>query len=368
MALTPGRVLAAGIVVCAGAVALLLPPAPREVVSRGGYLRAARDQAYREWGRTRRGIAVRVVRDSLRQLIAAEGDGAAPQILFLGRWADTERAWIGARVPEILGRSGSPHPVGVAFVRDSLFRGTPALYFGLPDTAGGACVAIYAEGRFAPGPWLRPPPHRRLAPAMLGPCAYYARFGPAGPAVAHWLRTGGTALAMTAPTYPPPLRPPTPRTSWISSLVSGEGGQWFADQRVEFPLALSACATGRLEACRQFVQARAPENRFLSTRGIQEELTWTLHPEAVFLSDLLEQFGPERFAGFWTGSGSLEGAFANAFGEDLRVWTARWTRTRFGQGPARTTLTMGALGASFGAIAGFLCLAVLIAYRRRAAP
>jgi len=366
MALTPGRAVAVALVLCAGAVALLLPPQPRRLERGGTYARSARDQALRELRAVQGAVRVRVLRDSVDRLVAGGRQPVSP--LFVGRWSDDQRDWIEARLAQILEGRVARSPTGVAFVRDSMFRGVPTLFYAIPDSAGAPCVAIYAEGNFAPGPWLRRPPFRRLAPAMLGPCAYYARFGPAGSAVTGWLRRGGTALALTSPTFPPPAWKPPATTSWMGSLVGRPGGVWFGDPRLAFPLTLNGCVAGRLEACRDFVLGERMEPRGLQALGVRAEVNWSLQTdEVVFLSDVLTEFGPERFTRFWTAAGSLDEAFRTAFGASLDSWTASWARARFGRGPALPAIRAGALGLSLGTAAGFLALAVLIAYRRRVA-
>ena len=367
MALTPGRAVALALIACAGAATLLLPPQPRRLERSVTYVRGAANQARRELNDVRQAVSVRILRDSVRTLVRA---GKAPvTTVFVGRWTASERSWLGDRLAQIRDSADGGSPIGLAFVRDSLFRGVPALLYAIPDTGNDACIAIYAEGNIAPGPWMSPPPVRRLAAAMLGPCAYYLRFGPAGPAVRRWLRRGGAGLALTSPTFPPPAwRPPTSR-SWLASLMEQGGSIWFADPRLASPLALNACLAGDLAACREFVGADRVRDRALARLGVHQEVRWRLGTdEAVYLSDLLVGFGPERFARFWHGDGSLEEAFASAFDESLGVWTQAWARDRFGNGPDRTPVATGALGASLGTVAVCLALAALVAHRRRVAP
>jgi hypothetical protein len=364
MALTPGRILAAVLVVCAAAVALLLPPQPRRLERGGPYVRAARDQVARELQMTRRAIAIHALRDSARGL-AARGDPGGVTTLFVGPWTPAEVTWLRARVEEILGGHNGASPAAAVFVRDSTLRGFPGLYFGLPDGDASTCVAVYAEGVVAPGPWNHPAPHRRLAPGVLGPCAYYARFGRAGTAVEEWLRDGGAALTLTAPTFPPTAWRAPPRGSWFSHFMQGDG-TWIVEPRLAFPLALDACLAGRMPRCGEFVQGRKAANRMLARLGIHEEYVWSLRTDdAVFLSDVLVAFGPERFARFWRANGSMPEAFAGAFDVSLDGWTYGWATDRFGPGRESTAVGLGPLGVSLGTVAGFLGLAVLIAGRRR---
>jgi hypothetical protein len=200
---------------------------------------------------------------------------------------------------------------------------------------------------------------------MLGPCAYYARFGRPGPALEGWLRAGGAALALTSPTLPPPAWHPPPAPPWMVRLTEG-AGSWLVEPRLDFPLTLDACLAGRRDRCAVFVQPRESGNRVLRRLGVHEEFVWTIQADdAAFLADVLVAFGPERFARFWAAGGAMPEAFAAAFGVPLPDWTYGWAVERFGPARERTTVSFGALAVSLGAAAGFLALAVVIAGRRR---
>jgi len=363
MALTPGRIVAVALVACAAAAVLLLPPRPRRLERGGEYLRMARDQAARELWITRRAVGVRVLRDSARALAAGRVPGAATT-LFVGNWTPDEVAWLEQRVADILDGPGEGGPAAVVFMRDTLFGGFPGLHFAFPDSTAATCVAVYAEGARAPAPWYRPR-HRRVAPGLLGPCAYYARFGPAGPALDEWLRAGGAALALTSPTFPAPAWHAPPRPTGLARILRVEQRWMGVEPRLAFPLTLEACLAGRLERCGEFARGRRAGNRLLSRLGIHEEYVWGLEPEASFLADVLVAFGPERFARFWRGAGTMPEAFAGAFGTTLDEWTYRWATERFGSERNEPAVNLGSLGVSLAAVAGFLAVALLVAGRRR---
>jgi hypothetical protein len=363
MALTPSRAAAVALVLCAGAVTLLLPPQPRRLERDTPYLRAVRDQAGRELSMTRRAIAVRMLRDSARG--AAARNAQPVTAMFLGAWTPAETSWLGDRVTDIVGTGNDAGRAAVVFVRDSVFRGFPGLYYALPDSSSDVCVALYGEGVLAPGPWMRPPPHRRVAAGLLGPCAYHARFGQAGAAVGDWLREGGAALALTSPTFPAPAWRPPPPPPMLVRMVDGPGNR-FVEPRLPFPLALDACLGGSVARCTEFVMGRRPGNRHLHRLGIHEEYVWSVRADAAaFLSDVLVAFGPERFARFWRASGSMPGAFEQAFGLPLGEWVFTWATGRFGSERERAPAAAGVLVWSLGTVAGFVGLAVLVASRRR---
>jgi hypothetical protein len=149
--------------------------------------------------------------------------------------------------------------------------------------------------------------------------------------------------------------------------LRGEGLWWWIDQRLEFRLSLNACLAGREEGCRDFVTGTRAGNRSLRALGVHHEFPWSASATpATYLSDLLTEIGPERFASFWRHDGTFADAFAGAMGMDLGTWTRGWVAARFGRGPGRPTVGVSALGTSVGTVGLFLALAVLVAHRRRA--
>jgi len=249
-------------------------------------------------------------------------------------------------------------------VRDTALPGYLTLHYALPTNATDACVTIYARNP----KWMRGRPlYRPAAPALLGPCAYYARFGPPGRAVDEWLRHGGAALAITSPTYPPPVRSRPMPDRGLGLFMLMEGSDWWSvDQRLDFPLALNACRDGHAPSCRAFVMGPRGGDRALQALGVHSEQSWVVETRtAMFLSDLLTAIGPERFAAFWGASGTLGEAFQTAVGADLATWTERWAREHLGGRPSQPTVSVASLGISLGLVAVFLAIATLVAMRRR---
>lgn len=363
MALTTGRAIAiAAVAMVAGAV-LLLPPRPRRLERVGRYPQVAANQARIELRAARRAVAVRAVRDSARSLPAAAGTPA-----FFGDWNDAARTWLTDRVREILGDTAPLHPVRIALLRAPEFLWSPTLFYALPNAPDDPCVAIYADGPYPPGMSPRRPGYRRSASALLGPCAYYARFGTPGPAVRAWLRDGGSALALTSPAYPAPRWRPPPREPWVYTVLSDTDEPWFADQRLAFPLTLEACLTGEPGRCSEFVMGPRHEERHLQAMQIWPERAWALRPgEITWLNDVLVAFGPERFASFWAADGLLPDAFTRAFGEPLDTWTHGWALGRFGDPRRDGRLSPQAAGISAVAAVACLLIAVAVATRRRVA-
>lgn len=364
MALTRARIAALALVVAAAAVTILLPPQPRRLFRTGTYDRVAVQVASRTLRSARQAVAVRMIRDSARR-IADTGTHGTVQTLFLGEWRPGERDWLEARVQDVRGTEPGLGSAAVAFVRDTALPGFATLYYALPTETNDACVAIYYRNpRYA----RARPLYRQLAPALLGPCAYYARFGPPGQAVDDWLRRGGAALAIASPTYPPPVRSPvsSPDRAMRFVLFGDESAWWLVDQRLDFPLALNACQGGDEQRCRDFVTGAREGDRALQALGVHVELSWVVETRtAMFLSDLLSTIGPERFATLWGASGTLEQAFQAAVGTDVGAWTKDWAREHLGKRAAQPTVTFATLGFSLGVVAAFLAIAALVAVRRR---
>jgi len=362
MALTATRVGALALIAAAGAATLLLPPDPRRLERGDTYARTAARAADFALSSARRAVAVRMLRDSVRALSGPASDGRI-RTVFLGAWRPGEQAWLSARVRDIAGEGPGMGSAIVAFVRDTMLDAYPALFYAIPREAAGDCIAIYAE------PVTRPRPlYRRTGPAFLGPCAYHARFGPPGGAVDAWLRDGGVALAITSPGYPPPVRrPPQGRgRGWVVAALQGRIPWWSVDQRLAFPLSLNACLAGHGTGCRDFVTGARRGDRALRAIDVYLESSWIVESgTATYLSDVLTEFGPERFASLWRADGTLEEAFASAVGADLGAWTRRWATERLGTGAGSHAISIAALGTSVTAVAVFLAVAALVAIRRR---
>ncbi|MDH5196839.1 MAG: hypothetical protein OEY20_06275 [Gemmatimonadota bacterium] len=364
MALTPARIAALALVAAAAAVTVLFPPPPQRLERTGTYERMAISVAGRSLRSARQAVAVRMMRDSARRVAGPNAAGTV-QTLFRGDWSPGERDWLDARVRDIRGTEPGTGNAVVAFVRDTALFGFLTLHYALPTDRNDACVAIYARNP----KWARGRPlYRPTAPALLGPCAYYARFGQPGPAVDDWLHHGGAALAITSPTYPPPVRATAQRADRGRGLLAlMEGSSWWAvDQRLEFPLALNACRDGDATSCRAFVTGPREGDRALQALGVHSEQSWVVEARtATFLSDVLTEIGPERFAAFWGASGTLDEAFQGAVGTDVATWTGRWAREHLGGRAPQPTVSFATLGISLGVVATFLAIATLVAIRRR---
>jgi len=199
------------------------------------------------------------------------------------------------------------------------------LYIFPEGTDGRTCLVIVPTGRRSAA---------RLADATsaLGPCAYYAAFGRAGPFVAAWLQRMDYYPAIEPDWVAPRARAGSPDfgdqlnyVSWAQALAGA----------AHFGLSLhgSACAAGKLQRCDAYIE-QLPW--FLSvrlhrgsSRFMTERYVWRAGDESSwYLADLVREMGRDRFARFWRSPLPRDSAFAAAFGLSMNEWTHRWIADR----------------------------------------
>jgi hypothetical protein len=84
----------------------------------------------------------------------------------------------------------------------------------------------------------------------------------------------------------------------------------------------------------------------------------------LYLSDLLDNMGEQRFSRFWTSDSSLEEAFADAFSVSLEDWTMDWARRQVGR-PATGPMASASSAALALLLAGLAVAGSLLWGRRR---
>lgn len=177
---------------------------------------------------------------------------------------------------------------------------------------------------------------RLNGPALLGPCAFEARFGRAGPGIAPWLAARGWDLTVR------------PASEWRRSAATGEvrlpaprpteemhtsGLHWALS-----PDALG-CMNGDAARCATSLLpptdvpdpmiggTLAMRRRALGLRGHWGEM------QHEYLSDMVAAIGPNRFERFWVSQLPPDAALRAAAGIPLDSWTQRWAVA--GVGPVR---------------------------------
>jgi len=361
MALTPGRWISAAILGCALLTTGLAgtsrsgrsiaPSDPPEVLN---YRRIQ----HRTLTAARRLKALSRRDSVLPALPAAEPrDARTPLIVVDPGLPETHRSLIERAIDRQwrhLGIDSASVPVAIVIVVDTASsksplggaRGAIAFDYVLADEgAHDRCVAIVALHDRA---LTRPGTHRRLAEtiaperrgsALLGPCAFQARFGVAGVAIDAWLRARSYDLA-ARPAWTREIADTTVDSS--GGLTAGIPG---VSSGVEYLLSpdARACAAGNLARCDASLIAppgmrdRVPEGGL-----VMMALSWDQHWSGLsprYLSDLVTALGAERFEKFWRSDLPPDAALRAASMMPLNVWTQRWASGLVGPqrpGPAAT--------------------------------
>jgi hypothetical protein len=197
--------------------------------------------------------------------------------------------------------------------------------------AHNACVVVVHASdaeMLAPVSPLPPPGRRRIGSGLQylsydgrgGPCAWYAKYGIPGRAIARWLDSTGYG-ALNADTH----------GSWFSyNLITshlGSGPFSFGD------LQFGACYAGRTHACEAMVLGVRNDNGWQRIDGAVGTPGWTgagRRPPgnsnaiaARMLTELESELGPAGFARFWKSDAPVAVAFAAATGEPLGAWMSR---------------------------------------------
>lgn len=196
--------------------------------------------------------------------------------------------------------------------------------------------------------------------SLTGVCAFVARFGPPGRAVRAWMDTVAFSFAGVAAwnersdlrsgpqnvLFATALAPddlPRPRHERRHAGALGAGCLMGSDTDCRLLLGLTRDAAlavvpgssmgGEMAGVYQTVprlgQRAGWVRATLGAAGGQR-----LGPdERLFFSDLVYDFGMERFGMFWTSAAAPEVAFAEAFGESLPLYTRRWLGRRYDDAP-----------------------------------
>lgn len=278
-------------------------------------------------------------------------------------------------------------PASVFFVLDTVTevrgypratrsRGALAVDYVLPAGSSQRCIVIARA---------RPVTTRRLFEAelrsriirerLLGPCAYFERFGAPGAAVRRWLDDRGWQFAQRSVWNVPPVR-------WLDGMPDSS-----YRSRIDLDYVMSssgrACAGGRDEACVQALVSQSSGadrwtamrldagvlssgffNPFVHGDNFWFARAWPLGArEWTLLSDMVRSLGPERFEQFWTSDLPLDQAFPAAAGVSMAAWTRDWIETTYHPQATGPALPAGATG--FAALMLIVALGLTIVAARR---
>lgn len=233
-------------------------------------------------------------------------------------------------------------------------------YFADRDSLGGWCAVVI-------DPHAADPDGLRDAifagGSALGPCAFWARYGAPGPAVASLLPHFG--LFLSAPRPAPP-----------AEEVPGRGlfgvRHWGAELAPH--VVAQACVAGRMEACARalndpstwtasfFGTLRSPDDAALLARRRSDR---DISPQGRLMADLKQDVGDEAFTRFWRANGDMNQALAAATGLPAPAWMHRWAAARFGTEPRGPTVDALTALLTVLAIAALAAASLHVARRRR---
>ncbi len=149
---------------------------------------------------------------------------------------------------------------------------------------------------------------------ILGPCAFYGAFGAPGSGIRHWLVRTRFLAARHAQWTDVSAELPPQRESWYdmdnaSAACLARGGRPCLQTA---NVVASSASSWRL--------ANFTDDT-LATSGGPYAMGGGTMPDLRVLSDMVREFGPERFRAFWTSSDGPEQAFERAMGVSLIDWT-----------------------------------------------
>ena len=226
------------------------------------------------------------------------------------------------------------------------------LSFVLPDTSDRTTCLVQARLPL----WFRGRRYVSLsdllpwAARVLGPCAYYARFGMPSPRVEQWLARRQFDLALM-PAWGEDRR--VSSELWVPDDPEVRDS-WSVYQFYSFPRTTAACFAGRPDVCRRSLVAAdrgadGPRPRVVVPWNPWESRKVLLIGANQFLSHVVDQAGPDRFQEFWTTALPVDSALTLALGEPVGEFTARYQR-EIGPSPAfgaATTPLNAGLGVAF---------------------
>ena len=211
----------------------------------------------------------------------------------------------------------------------------------LPETTRDPCVAIDPLNEWDIERRIRrqlPSFLRSMGAQLPGPCTFFATFGIPSEPVRAWLESVNFVWAA--------------RPAWQIAKPDRRPVEWGRPGfRQMGLLGLRACAGGALDICAALARASADSTvsgalflsgaayrRFDPSTGLDNAVfasqygSYDLGPNARYLlSDLVVEFGTDRFATFWTSERPVLDAFIDAFGISQPTWFQKWAIQQFGQ-------------------------------------
>jgi hypothetical protein len=373
MALTFSRWIIAIVIACAAIAALLTKESKnnrdRMVVDSTLYaLESKMNQAQRRASTLASQVRLLRVRDSVQTTLAGMPNPSrlvispefpAPVVAAVNAQLDARAAVIGnvAKVPTV---------TVVVLDTGRFIDGIPRQGFGglfnvdfvLPDAAGKSCLTLVrVDARPINMNLPTSLSSEYASDRLFGPCAFYQAFGAPGPGIALWLASRGWGLGQVGDWSKPVSR--WTRQNFSGLALLGVPVTTLALRDETSPNG-ARCAAGETSACTMavlnqganvapplwgsVVPVRIRAQLYNSPEFLGTPRALGPH-EITFLSDLVHDIGPEKFARFWQSSLPPVDAFREATGRDLGEWTREWADKAYGvehgRGPSTNIASIG---------------------------
>lgn len=265
----------------------------------------------------------------------------------------------------LLRRSIPPGKVRHPFAE---LNGLGSIYL-LPDSVDrSTCLVVSGLPRFATERNFRTA--RLLAEwgiELLGPCAFYARFGVPSPRVEQWLAARSFDVAIS-PSWDQPKQHSYQLILWMFRNPVRQ--DWWWDGVYSYPASTLACFAGRPEVCRAELarfdhggQGRRP--KVVVPPDAWQASRVNLIGAQSYLASMVRTVGIDRFQEFWNTSLPVDSALTLAVQKPVGEYTVSWLRgfsypPRFG---AATRWLDALLGLGFAVV--IMALAILGQTRRQ---
>lgn len=220
---------------------------------------------------------------------------------------------------------------------------------------------------------------------LLGPCAFYERFGHPGPQIDRWLRGKAWSLGLQAER--------TASRPWTSRYLWGRSDEYvglITNWRLRHAMSPRgfACAAGDIEACEGAILDPPTANRLVRQKAriwstgivstgegieLQRDDWWWITPRELgprdwtVLAEIARTLGPDRFQQFWSSTQSPREAFRAAAGMDIGMWTHEWSRRMYGAQSRGPGLRVSSVLASVSFAIAALFVGVVAVRRRQVA-
>jgi hypothetical protein len=115
---------------------------------------------------------------------------------------------------------------------------------------------------------------------------------------------------------------------------------------LDWELDIRACASGNLAQCRSMVGSKDESFSRQTRFAIAQDLGWYSNTSG-YLSDVVREQGPEKFARFWHSNLAPEAAFEESFGLSMPQSTQLWLLHHFSVQPTfgpRISLSVAVMG------------------------